>query len=164
MNGALLSSCYIVSLLCLLFQILWCVGEGGCAPLFILELWWCIYLSLARRHKIHWLNMEPCHRQRKEWPRGTRERAAAPRDGSVPDQAISPPPLRGGLWARHGSVPQGASPNLAWFGGRLSYLFARIGVWKAPFGEIFHVFMLVTYKIMFSKYMWNLVNSKYICD
>ena len=35
---------------------------------------------------------------------------------------------------------------------------------KAPFGELFHVFLFVTYKIMFSKYMWNLVNSKCICD
>ena len=32
--------------------------------------------------------------------------------------------------------------------------------WKAPFGELFHVFVFVTYKITFSKYMWNLVSSK----
>jgi hypothetical protein len=32
MNGALLSSCYIVSLLCLLFQMLWCVFERGGYP------------------------------------------------------------------------------------------------------------------------------------
>ena len=35
---------------------------------------------------------------------------------------------------------------------------------KAPFGELLHVFVFVTYKIMFSKYMWNLVSSKCICD
>ena len=34
---------------------------------------------------------------------------------------------------------------------------------KAPFGELFHVFVLMTCKIMFSKYMWNLVNSKCMC-
>jgi hypothetical protein len=34
---------------------------------------------------------------------------------------------------------------------------------KAPFAELFHVFVFVTCKIMLSKYMWNLVNSKCIC-
>jgi hypothetical protein len=34
---------------------------------------------------------------------------------------------------------------------------------EAHFGGLFHVFVFVTCKIMFSKYMWNLVNSKCIC-
>jgi hypothetical protein len=143
-----------------------CCGvlERGCAPLFIPELWRCICLSLAWRHRIHRLSMEPCHCERKEWLRGTREGAASPRDRPVPDQAISPPPLCGGLWVGHGLMPRGASPNLAWFGGRLPCFFARISVWKAFFSGIFHVFVFVTCKIMFSKYMWNLVNSKCIRD
>jgi hypothetical protein len=36
--------------------------------------------------------------------------------------------------------------------------------WKAPFDGLFHVFVFVTCKVIYSKYMWNSVNSKSICD
>jgi hypothetical protein len=44
MNGALLSSCYVVSLLCLLFQMLWCVGEGVCPSIYTRAM--AVYLSI----------------------------------------------------------------------------------------------------------------------
>jgi hypothetical protein len=36
--------------------------------------------------------------------------------------------------------------------------------WKAPFDGLIHVFVFVTCKVIYSKYMWNSVNSKSICD
>jgi hypothetical protein len=36
--------------------------------------------------------------------------------------------------------------------------------WKSPFDGLFHVFVFVTYKVIYSKYMWNSVNSKSIFD
>jgi hypothetical protein len=36
--------------------------------------------------------------------------------------------------------------------------------WQAPFDGLFHVFVFVTCKVIYSKYMWNSVNSKSICD
>jgi hypothetical protein len=41
-------------------------------------------------------------------------------------------------------VPCGVSPYLKYFGGHIPYSFAQSGVWKAPFGEILHLFVFVT--------------------
>jgi hypothetical protein len=89
--------------------------------------------------------------------------AAAPRAAQPTKGSKWPPPLWGGLWLD------------------LKYccvVFCLIGVpmfrafsilcanqrWKAPFYGLFHVFVFVTYKVVYSKYMWNPINSKSICD
>jgi hypothetical protein len=52
------------------------VCERGGTPLFIEEWRQCFYLSLAQRHRMHYLSMKPCHRQSKGWLRGAGKGAA----------------------------------------------------------------------------------------
>jgi len=79
-----------------------------------------------------------------------------------PDKAASPPPSRGGLWAGPGLLLGWYFARMTKVAGRVYCSFAQIRV-KTPFGEIFHVFVFMTCKTIFSKYMWNFVNSKCIC-
>jgi hypothetical protein len=132
MNGALLSSCYIVSLLCLLFQMLWyvwCVWERG-VPLYLYrargDAWSYIWREACTPLPLH-VEEAPTHEGVAEQ---CRQGATAPREQPVPDRASSPPPSCGRPWVGQGLLPQGALPIFSWFGRRLPYSFVQISIGK----------------------------------
>jgi hypothetical protein len=148
----LYSSCYIVSLVLCLSQVCCCV-EG--VPL---------YLYRARGGTESYIWREACT------PLPLHVEEALPQQWEVgrclegsgrPLGVIGPwlPPLaiafawQALCWTWTSAPWCFAHFRLVWWASPL--FFCANQRRKAPFGEIFHVFVFVAYKITFSKYMWN---------
>ena len=141
-----------------------CVERGGYAPLFIQRVKVVLLPKFGTNHMLHRLYMAACNRQSKQSLGGV-ARGQPPLGVSRPLTESVCHRLR--LAGLGPGVDQGPVVlRLFWAGfeGRLLGCLCKSACRKVPFGEILHVFVFVTCKIIFSKYMWNLVIGKCICE